>query len=426
MTDPAPDRWSTLARARRRVTAPGPRRVSAGLIDQLLSSLTNFTLTIAVARSTPLRDVGTFSALFAAYLLLLGLSRALLAEPYVIRYAGRARHDEAGPRQAVLGGALTVGLSGGAAAAILALLLRGGVSATLMAFAVILPGLLVADAVRYVHFAAGEPSRAVIIDLVWSIVAIGAIAGAVATGEASISVFLVAWGAGAYAAMTVGLAQLGSGPKPRAAWAHVRAQRDLGLPLLGDFLVTQGWNQALVYGVAAVGGLTVLGTLRSAEILLGPLNVLSMGIAITFVPEGVRLRRRESGQLDRLIIGLAAALVLATVLWGSVLLALPERGGRFVLGANWLDARSVLFPAIVLRAAAECIQATKVGLRSARRPDRILRLQLGVLPPIVIATLVGAWWAGAYGALVGKAATTVMVAPLWWREYLTVGNDGRR
>jgi len=84
-----------------------------GLLDQALSSLTNFALTFTAARSLDPHAFGGFSLAFAAYLLALGFSRSVGSEPLVVRFSG-AREEEwrAAVREAAgmaLAGALLAG-----------------------------------------------------------------------------------------------------------------------------------------------------------------------------------------------------------------------------------------------------------------------------------------------------------------------------
>src|SRR5437867_2144739 len=63
-------------------------RVGWGVADQGLSSLTNFVLGIFIARTVGLADFGAFSLAFAAYSIVTAFSRAISAQPIVIRYSG--------------------------------------------------------------------------------------------------------------------------------------------------------------------------------------------------------------------------------------------------------------------------------------------------------------------------------------------------
>ena len=63
------------------------RRLSWGVADQALSSLTNFAVAILVARSLGTEELGAFSIAFATYLIAVNASRGLATDPLVVRYS---------------------------------------------------------------------------------------------------------------------------------------------------------------------------------------------------------------------------------------------------------------------------------------------------------------------------------------------------
>src|SRR4249919_2589534 len=79
-----PPRWrSSEAVMVRRVAT----RFGWGVADQALSSLTNFALGVAVARSVSAEDFGAYAIAFSAYLVALNVTRHLSVQPIAIRYA---------------------------------------------------------------------------------------------------------------------------------------------------------------------------------------------------------------------------------------------------------------------------------------------------------------------------------------------------
>jgi O-antigen/teichoic acid export membrane protein len=68
-------------------------RFGWGLADQAVCSLTNFALSILVARSVHPEDFGAFTLAFAVYLFVLGLSRALGTDPLAVRFSNSSRED---------------------------------------------------------------------------------------------------------------------------------------------------------------------------------------------------------------------------------------------------------------------------------------------------------------------------------------------
>ena len=82
-----------------------------GLADQALSSATNVALTIVVAREVGTADLGAFGVAYAAYLILVGLSRAVSSEPLLVRHAQGGARESTGIALAcgVVTGALLYG-----------------------------------------------------------------------------------------------------------------------------------------------------------------------------------------------------------------------------------------------------------------------------------------------------------------------------
>lgn len=76
-----PSSWST------RLRAP-LQRLSWGLGDQAVSSLTNFVVGMVVARSLGATEFGVFSLAWVTYGVALNVSRGLATDPLVVRFSG--------------------------------------------------------------------------------------------------------------------------------------------------------------------------------------------------------------------------------------------------------------------------------------------------------------------------------------------------
>src|SRR5262245_15550550 len=114
-----------------------------GLADQALSSATNVALTVVIAREVGAADLGAFGVAYAAYLILVGLSRAVCSEPLLVR------HGQGGAREST-GIALSCGVVAGVLLYGVALVLGGRAGSALVPLALFLPALLLKDAWRYV------------------------------------------------------------------------------------------------------------------------------------------------------------------------------------------------------------------------------------------------------------------------------------
>ncbi len=65
--------------------------------DQALSSLANFALSIVVAREVSEDDFGSFSLMLVTFTFLIGLGRAGIGDPYVIRFTDATGTPGVGP-----------------------------------------------------------------------------------------------------------------------------------------------------------------------------------------------------------------------------------------------------------------------------------------------------------------------------------------
>src|ERR1700679_3150704 len=148
------------------------KRLSWGVADQAVSSLTNFAVSIYVARVLGAAQLGAFSLAFVTYGFLLNASRGLATDPLLVRYSGV---DHAIWRQAVAkctGTAASVGLVAAACTLVAAALMHGTTRAGFLALGLTLPGLLLQDSWRFSFFAAGRGLQAFLNDLVWAVVLI--------------------------------------------------------------------------------------------------------------------------------------------------------------------------------------------------------------------------------------------------------------
>ena len=140
------------------------RRLGWGVADQAVSSLTNFAVSIYVARALGAAQFGAFSLAYVTYSFALNASRGLATDPLMVRFSGT---DLPTWRRAVAsctGTAAVVGLAAGACVLAAAALLDGTAKAAFLALGLTLPGLMLQDSWRYSFFALGRGSQAFLND----------------------------------------------------------------------------------------------------------------------------------------------------------------------------------------------------------------------------------------------------------------------
>jgi O-antigen/teichoic acid export membrane protein len=402
------------------------RAASWGLLDQVLSSLTNFALTFTAARSLDPHAFGGFWLAFAAYLLALGFSRSVGSEPLVVRFSG-AREEEwrAGVRQAA-GTAFTVGTVAGAVAVAAGATWGGPAGESLVAMGVFFPGLLLQDIWRFAFFATGRGGAAATNDAIWAATMSVGLVALAWWGRASAWDFALVWGASGTVASLVGVAQARIVPRPSDSRAWLAAHRDLASRFSAQFLVQTGSGQAALYLIAALAGLAAVGGIRAAQVLLGPLNVVFMGTGLFAVPEASRQARSGSiVAVRRTGLFVSAGLLAAVTAWAAAAAILPDHVGEAVLGKNWPVARSFLGPvALAMAASAVSAGAATVlrGLADAGRSLRAAAFQ-GLLT--VAAAAAGASLGGGLGAAWGLASALIVASVGWWSLCARALRDAR-
>jgi len=387
-----------------------------GVADQALSSITNFALGVVAARSLSPAAFGAYAIAFATYLVALNASRALGAEPFLVRYAGVAEPRWRRGATRATGAAMSVGLIFGAACLAAGLVAQGPLRGALHGLGIVLPGLLLQDAWRYVFIAARRGRDALLNDLVWAVVMIPLVAVVIA-GEPSTTTVLLAWGGGAAAAGLFGILQARLLPRPEKFREWLEEQRDLAPRFLGEMGALSGAHLAASYGVGALAKLAAVGALRGAEILFGPVNVLFTGLELVAVPEASRLLLRSPEALRSRVLALSCSLAAIAATVGGVLLLVPDSLGMRLLGSTWPAASSLILPVTVSLAASGLRAGAAVGLRALADARRSLHVRVAVSLLQLSGALGGAALAGALGAAWGNATGSCIAVWLWWSAF---------
>ncbi|WP_435840606.1 hypothetical protein [Streptomyces bobili] len=387
-------------------------RLSWGLADQAASSMTNFAVGIYVARSLGVTAFGVFSLAWVTYGVVLSVSRGLATDPLVVRFSGVPDASWRGAVARSSGTALGVGAAIGVACLVAGLAVGGRVGPAFACLGVMLPGLLLQDAWRYSFFAAGAGRKAFVNDLVWGVALVPALV--VAARQGSVAAFVLAWGASATVAAGYGCLQCGIRPRMTGARGWLREQRDLSYRYLVENVGVSGASQLRAYGLGAIVGVGAVGSIRGAELLLGPFLAVLMGLSLVTVAEAARVLRRAPHRLARFCLVLGAGQAVAALLWGTALLLVPGRLGELVLGDVWDSASALIVPAALGVAGAGLGTGAAAGLRALGAARRSLRSQLFASACYVGGGLGGAAVAGTAGSAWGVAGATVCSSAVWW------------
>lgn len=387
------------------------KRFLATGVDQVLASSSNILTVVVASRALPAESFGLLGILMSGYILVLGASRSLAVEPFLVRHGDRFDEYPAAARCCV-GGAALVGLAGVPLA--VAVLGVGGRSdqTAVIAFAVCLPALLVQDACRFLAIGRRTPWTAVKADGIWLLVTVVGLAltqGDV-LGSSTLPWIVSSWTLGAVASALYGLWTLRLLPSPVKGLAWLRREFDLGGRFLGEYVTSTAVTQALVLVFSAVGGAAVAGSIQGALSAMGPVSLLIATCQVFLLPEAVRIARHDPARL-RWICGCAGVVLLvAPVAWvGSLSFGLSFAGDA-AFGRNWEGIRSYLLPVGAVMGSAGPVVAGILALRAVAdsRTSFKIRLVLGPATLAIGASL--AAFVGVKAALYGVAATNLVAA----------------
>jgi len=390
-------------------------RMSWGLADQAVSSLTNFAVGLAVARALGAVDFGIFALAWATFSAALNFSRGLGSDPLVVRFSGAAPAQWRSALTEATGTAAVVGVGSGLLSVAVGALLGGPIGAAFVALGLVLPFLLLQDAWRFGFFAAGRGQQAFLNDLICAVALVPALL--IATQHSSVVGCVLAWGAATAVAAVAGCLQARTVPRPLRVGRWLRAHRDLGARYVVENVSNSGSGQIRMYGLGAIAGLAAVGAVRGAELLLGPFLAVLMGLSLVAVPEASRIARSRPQRLARFCLLLGGGQAVAALAWGcGLLLFLPDAVGGMLLGEVWPAAAVLILPATLSVAIAGLSSGASTGLRALGSARRSLRAQLLNTTLYITGGLIGAVWGGAVGSSWGVAIACTAGACGWWYQ----------
>ena len=402
------------------------RRVIWSLADQVVSSMTNFALTVSVARSVSPRTFGAFALVYGAFVLSIGITRALTSEVISIQYSQTEPRAFVRSVRPALGLSISLGIVTGLVIAVGGDTIgaSGSVLRGLLVICAAMPLLVLQDTLRFCFVAMGRPRSAFFNDLAWAVVQFSLLAVLIIMHSDRFTMVLGAWALGGVAASVLGLAQMKCSPSPRDALRWLREHRDLAVPCVLEFFAGQGAYQFSVFIVAALAGLTASAAVRGVQTVFGPLVVISAGVTMAAVPELSRIAHRSRTEFLRGASLAGLSVGTAAVATGVFLLVLPARVGTALLGASWPIARP-LIPFLLVQKAAEGLSVGAFsGLRALRKAKQTATLRTATGLATIGAAVVGAGVDGARGFMISMSIVAPIATALWWARLLR-GTESR-
>ncbi|MEW9510868.1 hypothetical protein [Streptomyces bacillaris] len=380
--------------------------VLSSVADQGVAALTNILVLVAAARLSTLADFARFSAVYLVFTVLLGVSGAYTGQPLVLKRGGGT--ETQGACRSAVAFTLLAAASLGALLAAVCFLVPGDTARALMMLGLVLPVVLGQDAVRYAFSTLQQPHLALLSDLLRLACVLGAL-GTQVYG-ASPARLVALWGLSALPALLLSAALLhrATAGAPMALRPLLR-RGHLGQRFTVEFGVGNATSQLSVLGLSAVGNLLLVGALRGATTLFGPLNVLFTS-ATSFGPPLLG-RITDERRRVRATAALAAVLAATAALWATALALLPDRTGRQLLGDTWSVAADLL-PATGSQYAAMAVGTC--GLLALRMLDPRSTLAIQVVFSLTaVAFLAGGYVLGgvqgaAWGLFLGSLCKAVV------------------
>ncbi|MDT0429704.1 MATE family efflux transporter [Streptomyces salyersiae] len=391
--------------------------IVCSVADQAVAALTNILVLVAAARLSTVDGFARFCAVYLVFTVLLGVFGAYTGQPLVLR-RGEGAEVAGACRSAAVFTPLAAA-SVGAPLAAVCLLLPGDTAQALVMLGLVLPVVLGQDTLRYAFSTLQLPHFALFAD----VLRLGCVLAALATqahGAGAARLVLV-WGLSALPALLLSAALL----HRRTAGMPLRIRPllrpgHLGRRFVVEFGVGNATSQLSVLGLGAVGSPLVVGALRGATTLFGPLNVLFTS-ATSFGPpllgrlDGDRRRVRATAALAAVLAATAAA-------WTTVLALLPGTAGRHLLGDTWPTAAALL-PATGSQYAA--MAAGTCGLLALRMLDPRTTLAVQVAFSLLSVVLLAGGYAlaGVPGAAWGLCLGSVCKAAATWTRVARLRRD---
>jgi O-antigen/teichoic acid export membrane protein len=390
-------------------------RFGWGMADQAMCSISNAAVSFYVARELGATNFGAFSLAYVTYAFALTASRGLSTDPMLVRFSNTNLATWRRVAAQTTGTALMTGLITGACALVAAVILHGEPRLAFLALGLALPSLLLQDSWRYSFFALGRGSQAFLNDTIWTVTLIPPLLILRVTHSNSVFWLMAAWGIAATVAACTGLLQARVIPRPSLAWNWESKHRDLGFRYLMENTASSGAGQLRIYGLGAIAGLAAVGYVQAAGLLMGPFQVIFLGMSLVTVPEATRILRHSPRHLWLYCVAVGTGLAILALAWGGlVLVALPRGLGALLLKALWRPASGLVIPYMFSMMGFCIIGGATAGLHALGVAKRSLRAMIIASVIYLIGSLVGAYLDGAVGTVRGAAVATWLGALVWW------------
>ena len=388
------------------------RHVAWSVFDQALSGISNFTLSVLVARESTRSEYGRIAVLFTLYLVALAVTRSMCGQVLLITASeGDARNQQASAQ--VVAGLVALPF---AMALLFWALFASSERSVALALAVFTPAVLVQDVGRYAAIAVGRAKLAVVADGVWVVLQMAVFGALYLLNGATTSHLVVAWGASGVVSAFVLTRPVVRALSLRRSVDWLTHHRKLSFPLLGDSVLVMAAAQFTLVGLGVSGGFRAIAALKSGQLMLGPLVTFNLAMGVALVPVARRWWVGGRRELVKSSVLFVAGLAAADLAYGTALLLLPPHVGRALLGANFVPGRQILPLLLVAQIFLSSIVILGVVIRAAADGRRVFRTRMATAALEPVGGSVGAVVDGPVGAALGIASAAVVSGVVWFRS----------
>jgi O-antigen/teichoic acid export membrane protein len=397
------------------------RQGTWAVADQVLSSGTNFVPAILLARVLGPAGFGAFSLAFLAWFGTLQFLRSALMQPYTLAAAPLEgvewRDITSRASGAVVVGGVTVGGVFAFAAVVVDTSSRLGHA--FLAIAVLAPGMALQEFWRVASFAAQRARTATANDSFWAISQVAAFAIVLTRGRVTVEGGLFAWGVGAWVGAGLGMLQLSV--VPRIDRTAIRWARKWSVVGAWFTITSTTYSVGLLVVaiiIAAKSGSSGVGLFRAVQNLFGPVQLLTIGAEMVFVPHLVRAIKRTGTNGLRQARFYSLLMMGAVTVYGVVLLL----GARIVLtdafGAAFAPAAVIVLPTLLAFVLDAANSGAALQLRAHAKGGKLATAQLAAtltrLAAVALLASIGGLREAVWGLVIGSG---VGALTCWYLAY---------
>jgi len=383
------------------------------LVDQILSSGTNATLSIVVARNVDAAGFGAFSVAFLLFALLIAVQRAMAGQVLSIRHSAVEPHDWPAVAGRALGAVVAVAGSAGIVLIVVGVLIGGQLRWPLIALGVTAVPLVLQDTVRSIYFARSRADLAALNDGLFAVAALASMGVLIASGRASVGGLIVAWGASACLPVGSALVQMRTVPNPAATRGWVREHRDLLVFLLPETLITSGGDKVAYLIIGHLVDLSAVGAVNAARQILNPLLVVTSAAVSFAMPEISRRAHLSPRVRRRIAFVLGAVQAVGSLAYTLLVLVAPDSVGLWAFQDTWQGAREIILPMGLFATLASLCMGPFVVIAAMGHARRTFRVTVVQVVLTVLLMPAGAVLGGAPGSAWGLVVAKTLEIPLW-------------